>query len=95
MGGNDSGFSPSPLKAKPSPFARYRFTATLILLILEGGYQYPHRTINAYVEAFTGFTPTDGESMVKDERELPSDFDIKGKVSKLDFEKMGESSRSL
>src|SRR5258707_1050179 len=39
-------------KAKPSPLPRYRFTATLII---ESGCQCPHRTINAYLEAFTGF----------------------------------------
>ena len=95
MGGNNPSFSPSPLEAKPSPFPRYRFTATLILLVLEGGCQCPHRTINAYVEAFTGFTPTDGEDLVIQEPPFPIHFDIKKRVTKLNFEKMGESSSSL
>lgn len=90
--GSDPSFPLSPLKAKLSPFPRYRFTATLISLILEGGYRTPHRTIDAYVEAFTGFTPTDGEHLVK--REFHH-LDIKDKMSTLNFEKMGESSSSL
>jgi len=83
------------LNANADPFARYRSTATLISLILEAGYQCPHRTIDQYVEAFTGFVPTDGKDWTDREPELPSHFDLDSRVSKLHFEKMSESSRYL
>jgi hypothetical protein len=41
--------------------SRYRSTAVLITLILEGGFCCPHRTLDKYVEVFTGFRPTDGK----------------------------------
>ena len=44
------------------------------------------------MEAFTGFTPTDGKHLVKNEFHR---FDIRDKMSTLNFEKMGESSHSL
>jgi len=59
------------------------------------GYQCPHRTIDEYVKAFTGFRPTDGKDLTDNEPELPPDSDLENRVSKLNFEKMGESSRFL
>ena len=50
---------------------RFRSTATLVSLILEVGYQSPHRTINSYVEKFTAFRPTDADNWAKQEPELP------------------------
>ena len=61
--------------------------------MLQGGYQCPHRTIDAYVEAFTGFTPTDARDWTEHEPPLPLNLDLKNEVFKLDFEKMSESSR--
>jgi hypothetical protein len=45
------------------------------------------------VEAFTGFKPTDGTDWTTHEPELSPRFDLKTKVTKLNFEKMSESSR--
>lgn len=70
-------------------FARYRSTATLILLLLMGGYRSPHKTIDQYVEAFTDFKPTDGRYWTDREDVLPT-FPVKSMVRKLDFDKMGE-----
>jgi hypothetical protein len=83
------------LKTNPTSFIRYRTTATLISLILEAGYQCPHRTLDEYVHAFTGFMPTDGKDWTNDEPQLPSHFNLKDLVKKLNFEKMGESSHFL
>jgi hypothetical protein len=63
--------------------------------MLEGGHQCPHRTIDEYVEAFTGFTPTDAKDWTEREPKLPLDFEIKTKVSTLTFERPSESSRIL
>jgi hypothetical protein len=41
--------------------SRYRSTAIIITLILEGGFICPHRTLDEYVAKFTGFRPTDGK----------------------------------
>ena len=60
--------------------------------MLEGGYQCPHRTIDAYVEAFSGFTPTDAKYWTEREPPLPLGLNVKNEVSKLDFGKMSESS---
>jgi hypothetical protein len=81
-------FLHQPLKAKPAPFARYRSTATLISLILLGGHQSPHRTIDKYVEVITGFRPTDG----KGELEPPLDFGFTKLNFGLNFEDLSESS---
>ena len=59
-----------PLKAKCNPFSRYQSTATLIALILQGGYQSPHHTLDQFVEAFTGFQPTDGGDVINHEPQL-------------------------
>jgi len=93
--GNGPNFLQQPLEANPTLFARYRSTATLITLILEAGYQCPHRTIDEYVKAFTDFRPTDAENWTKTEPQLPFDFKLKTKISTLTFEKMSESSRSF
>jgi hypothetical protein len=69
-------------------FASYRNTATLVSLILEGGFMCPHRTIDEYVDAYTNFKPTDGEVWVCKEP-LPF-FNIPEKVDRLDFDKMRE-----
>ena len=87
-------FASSLSKLTPLPFVRYRNTATLITLILQGGYRSPHRTIDEYVEAHTGFRPTDGKIWADRESPLPTGF-ISGSVTKLNFEKMSESSRFL
>ena len=87
-------FASSLSKLNPLPFARYRHTATLITLILQGGYRSPHRTIDKYVDAYTGFRPTDGKIWADREPPLPGGF-IDPWVTKLNFEKMGESSRFL
>src|SRR5258708_37338815 len=79
-----------PLKTKASPFTRYRFTATLILLLLQGRYRGPHRTINRYVEAFTGFQPTDRKDSTDPEPQLLPGFRVQ--ISKLKFSKMSKSS---
>src|SRR6266545_2560872 len=50
---------------------RYRSTATLVSLILEVGYQSPHRTINSYVEKFSAFRPTDADEWTTQETEHP------------------------
>jgi hypothetical protein len=71
----------------------YRNTATLVSLILEGGFMCPHRTIDEYVNAYTDFKPTDGENWVC--KEPPPSFNIPEKVVRLDFDKMGESSHFL
>jgi hypothetical protein len=84
-------FSSVLSKLTPLPFTRYRFTATLISLILEGGYQSPHRTIDKYVEEFTCFRPTDGKDWSDREPNIPSIF-IGDIVTKLGFDKMSESS---
>ena len=63
---------------------RYRSTATLISLILEVGYQSPHRTINSYVERFTAFRPTDADDWTKQETEH-SDLPV---FSTLNFDRM-------
>jgi hypothetical protein len=70
-------------------FTRYRSTATLISLLLMGGYRSPHRTIDQYVEAFTDFEPTDARYWTDQEDVLP--FHVKSMVIKLNFDKMGES----
>ena len=88
-------FLQQPPKAKSTPFARYRNTATLISLILDVGYECPHRTLDEYVEAFTGFRPTDGKEWTDDEPELPRGSYLATRISKLNFEKMSESSRFL
>jgi hypothetical protein len=84
-------FSTILSKLTPLPFARYGFTASLVSLILEAGYQSPHRTIDEYVEAFTCFRPMDGKHWSDREPDLPSNF-IRDRVTKLDFNKMSESS---
>ena len=95
MEGNVPNFLQQPLEANTTLFTRYRNTATLVSLMLEGGYQCPHRTIDEYVEAFTGFTPADAKDRTEREPKLPSDFDFETKVSTLTFKKMSESSRFL
>ena len=75
-------------------FARYRNTATLVSLMLAGGYRCPHRTIDEYVKVFTNFTPTDADNWTVHEP-LLLDFDCNATVTKLSFEKMSESSRFL
>jgi len=87
-------FASNLSKLTPLPFARYRYTATLVTLILQGGYQSPHRTIDEYVKMYTGFRPTDGEIWADRELPLPVGF-MDTSVTKLNFEKMGESSRFL
>ena len=91
VGGNDPKFLQQPPKAKSTPFARYRSTATLISLILDVGYQCPHRTLDEYVKAFTGFRPTDRKKWTDHEPELPRNSNIAISISKLNFEKMSES----
>jgi len=88
MGGIDPNFIQQSPKAKPAPLARYRSTATLVSLILQGGHQSPHRTLDYYVKGFTGSTPTDGERWTTCEPPLPSMFEI----AKLSFERLSESS---
>jgi len=62
--------------------------------MLEKGYQSPHRTIDEYVAAFTGFRPTDGGIWTRDEPALPLGF-IQSRVTELNFQKMSESSHFL
>jgi len=93
--GNGPNFVQQTLKANPTLFVRYHSTATLILLMIEGGYQCPHRTIDEYVKAYTDFRPTDAEKWTKSEPRLPVNFKLKPKVSTLTFEKLSESSRFL
>jgi len=88
-------FLQQPLKAKPTLFARYRSTATLISYILETGYVCPHRTIDEYVDAFAGFRPTDGKKWTNIEPNLPFGLDLETIITKLPFEKMSESLRFL
>ena len=87
MEGNNSSFLQPVLNT--NLFARYRSTATLILLLLVGGYRSPHRTIDKYVEAFTDFKPTDARYWTDQEDVLP--FHVESMVTKLNFNKMGES----
>lgn len=93
--GNGPDFLQQLLKTNLTPFPRYRYTATLVWLMLVGGYQCPHRTIDEYVKALTGFTPTDAEDWTNREPELPSHVDIKSQVFTLNFDKMSESSHFL
>jgi hypothetical protein len=48
-----------------------------------------------HVEAFTGFTLTDGKDWTNREPQLPPNFNLKAKISKLNFEKMSKSSLFL
>ena len=43
-------------------FIRYRFTATLILLVLLAGRRSPHQVLDKYVNTLVNFTPTDGQA---------------------------------
>jgi hypothetical protein len=51
--------------------------------------QSPHRAIDAYVEAFTNFKPTDASDWVAKEPQLT--FDLGTEISKLTFCKMSKS----
>jgi len=62
--------------------------------MLEKGYQSPHRTIDEYVEAFTGFRPTDGGDWTHNEPLFPLSF-ITSSVNGLNFEKMSQSPHFL
>jgi len=79
------------LHLNPTAFARYRSTATLISLMLETGFQSPHKMIDAYVEAFTDFQPTDGKPWIDLEPDFPNHFQMENVVTRLKFEKMSES----
>lgn len=46
---------------------RYRFTAALVAQLLRSSFQSPHKILNAYVEGFSGFCPTDGLQFVDKE----------------------------
>jgi hypothetical protein len=72
----------------PTLFARYRYTATIVSLILAAGYESPHTTLDQYVLEYSGFRPTDG---VFFELELPESFILNDMVAKLNFSKMCES----
>jgi len=54
-----------------TPCIRHCNTATLVSLILQVGYNSPHRTINSYVKSFTAFQPTDADDLTKFEPEHP------------------------
>ncbi|PVF91079.1 hypothetical protein CPB86DRAFT_421879 [Serendipita vermifera] len=70
---------------------RYRSTATLILLLLQGGYRNPHRTLNAFVEFFTHFKPTDADRLVNEEPMFPSDFDMREWATPLNLDKLSDT----
>ncbi|KAJ7152447.1 hypothetical protein C8R46DRAFT_1121262 [Mycena filopes] len=42
---------------------RHRFTAALVDELLKSNFQSPHRLLDEYLRALSGFTPTDGEDM--------------------------------
>ena len=93
--GNDPRFLTAS-QTNPLPFARYRFTATLIFLLLQGGYKCPHQTIDKYVQVFTGFEPTDGTHWTDNEPKLQLETGfITDRVTKLSFDKLGELSHFL
>jgi len=68
---------------------RYRSTAYLVSLLLQGGYNSPHKTIDKYVQTFTDFLPSDGLRWIGNEPELPADLSFEvAKASRMDFGKM-------
>jgi hypothetical protein len=67
---------------------RYRNTAALVRLVIEGGYQSPHTILNQYVAAATKFVPTDGEDWLALEPGLPPGFNVEAKVIPLVLNKM-------
>ena len=71
---------------------RYRITAALNLLLMQGGYKSPHRTINIYVTTYTAFRPNDGGPWVGAEPNLSTDIKVERILgSKLCFERMCKS----
>ncbi|PVF94287.1 hypothetical protein CPB86DRAFT_49890 [Serendipita vermifera] len=66
---------------------RYRSTATLIVLLLLGGYKCPHRTIGKIVEAYASFKPTEAVDWVKKEPDFPP-INIAVEVPKLKLDKL-------
>ncbi|KAG8829656.1 hypothetical protein FRC17_006218 [Serendipita sp. 399] len=69
-------------------WGRYQFTAFLVALIVENGFESPHRIINQYVESFSGFKPTDGEYWINQEPELPVGFSVENHLFSLQFGQM-------
>ncbi|PVF94285.1 hypothetical protein CPB86DRAFT_49855 [Serendipita vermifera] len=67
---------------------RYRNTATLIVLLLLGGYKCPHRTVDGIVEAFASFKPTEAVDWVAQEPDFPPVLSPEDIIDKLDFDKM-------
>ena len=55
--------------------------------LLADGFRTPHRLLDAYIHAFTGFEPTDGRDAV--EEEDAAKFVLE-KRYKLDFTKLGK-----
>ena len=55
-----------------NPCNRHGNTASLVSLILQVGYNSPHKTINSYVKSFTDFQPTDADDWTNLEPEHPS-----------------------
>ena len=57
----------SALVSYIGPSSRHRFTATLLDQLLMSSFKMPHRTLNAYIEQFSGFFPSDGRRFVEEE----------------------------
>ncbi|PVG00051.1 hypothetical protein CPB86DRAFT_872254 [Serendipita vermifera] len=73
---------------------RYRLTAFLVSLILEGGYSSPHRTLDSMVEAVSGIRLTDLALWIMKEPELK--LVIKPyRAIKFNFHKMSQPHREI
>ncbi|KAF5378063.1 hypothetical protein D9615_007518 [Tricholomella constricta] len=63
----------------------HRFTAGYIAELLKNGFQRPHALLNAYIEYFTDFKPTDAQDFVLAEGQGPISISSR---YKLDFHKL-------
>ncbi|KAF8882245.1 hypothetical protein BD779DRAFT_1612475 [Infundibulicybe gibba] len=71
---------------------RHRFTAGFIAELLGSGFRKPHQLLNAYIEHFTQFNPTDAKAFVKAEGSGPISISSR---YKLDFCKLTKNSEMI
>ncbi|KAK2467560.1 hypothetical protein APHAL10511_000415 [Amanita phalloides] len=71
---------------------RHRFAAGYVTELLAHGFRQPHRLLNAYIQQFTGFDPTDGHTAILEEEEEESLESLSLETRyKLDFSELANN----
>ncbi|KAJ6470239.1 hypothetical protein C8R47DRAFT_1054920 [Mycena vitilis] len=73
---------------------RHRFTTAFVTELLSRSFRSPHRLLDAFVRAYTGITPTDGQRWIAEEND-DAEWPTALELDSFDFQKLYQSSGGL